>query len=149
MKFIFTTTVLKDSEMNATSLQVPDEIVVAMGKGKRPPVRVALGSYTYRTTVAVMGGMFLLPLAAVHREKAGVAAGQVVDVTIELDTEPRTVEIPDDLAAALAQDARLAMVFSSLSHSRRKEYVRQVTAAKTQATWERRIAKILAELRVS
>ena len=85
----------------ATGIQVPDELVEKLGSGRRPPVVVRIGDYTYRTTVAPMAGAFWVPLAAEHREAAGVAAEQEVDVDIELDTAPREVALPDDLAAAM------------------------------------------------
>jgi len=99
MKTTFTTTIWKDKEMNATALQVPADAVAALGKGKRHPVKVSLNGYTYRTTIAVMGGMFMLPLNAENRDAAGVKAGDEVEIALELDTEPRTVVVPEDLAA--------------------------------------------------
>ena len=89
----------------ATGLRVPDEVVEALGGGKRPPVAVTVGAHTYRTTVAPMGGASWIPLAAEHREAAGVQAGQQVDVRVELDTAPRETPLPDDLAAALDDGA--------------------------------------------
>ncbi len=146
MKTTFTTTVWKDKEMNATALQVPADAVAALGRGKRPPVKVSLNGYTYRTTIAVMGGVFMLPLSGEHREAAGVKAGDKVDITLELDTEPRTVTVPKDLAAALSKRRGAKAKFDALSYSARKEYVRQVESAKAQETRERRIAGIVAKL---
>jgi hypothetical protein len=103
----------------ATGIQVPDEVVEKLGSGKRPAVVVTISGYTYRTTVAPMGGDFWIPLAAEHREAAGVAAGQEVDVDIELDTAPREVALPDDLAAAMDEPARAA--FDGLAPSHKKE----------------------------
>src|SRR4051794_3277541 len=85
----------------ATGIQVPDEVVTALGSGKRPAVVVRVGDHTYRTTVAPMGGAYWIPLAAEHRQAAGVQAEQEVDVAIELDGAPREVAVPDDLAAAM------------------------------------------------
>ena len=85
----------------ATGFEVPPDVVARLGSGKRPPVRVTIGPHTYRSTVAVMGGMFLIPLNAENRAAAGVAAGDKVDITLELDTEPRMVTVPADLAAAM------------------------------------------------
>ena len=144
MKTTFTTTVLKDKEKSATGLQVPDEVVAALGKGKKPPVKVSLNGYTYRTTVAVMGGVFMLSLSAENREAAGVKAGDKVKITLELDTEPRTVDVPDDLATALSKKRGATAAFDALSYSVRKEYVRQVESAKAQESRERRIAGIVA-----
>ena len=143
MKTTFTTSVWKDKEMNATGLQVPAEAVAALGKGKRPPVKVSLRGYTYRTTIAVMGGMFMLPLSAENRGAAGVKAGDEVEITLELDTDPRIVVIPEDLAAELSKKRKAKAEFDTLSYSARKEYVRQVESAKALETRQRRIAKIV------
>ena len=99
----------------ATGLQVPDDIVSELGAGKRPAVRVSIGDYTYRTTVASMGGRYLVPLSAEHRAAAGVAAGDEVDVTIEADSEARQVPVPDDLRAALARDDAARTYFDGLA----------------------------------
>ena len=146
MSATFTTTVLKDEGSNATGLRVPAEAVAALGKQKRPPVKVTIAGYTYRTTVAVMDGKFMVGLSAEHREASGVKAGDQVKVTLELDTEPRTVTVPDDLAAALAEQPGAAAAFDALAYSIRKEYVRQVESAKAQETRDRRIAGIVAKL---
>ncbi len=146
MSITFTTTVLKDQEKSATGLQVPAEVIAELGKGKKPAVKVGMNGYTYRSTVAVMGGVFMLPLSAENREAAGVKAGDQVEVTLELDTEPRTVAIPDDLAAALAQKPGASAAFDTLPYSARKEFVRQVESAKAQETRERRIVGIVAKL---
>ena len=123
----------------ATGLRVPDEVVEALGGGKRPPVAVTVGAHTYRTTVAPMGGAFWIPLAAEHREAAGVQAGQQVDVRVELDTAPRATPLPEDLDAALDDAARAH--FSGLAPSHRKEWVRWVEEAKKPETRATRIAK--------
>ena|SRR3712207_3263334 len=129
----------------ATGIQVPDEIVERLGSGKRPPVVVTVGGHTYRTTVAPMGGAFWIPLAAEHREAAGVAADQEVDVTIELDAAPREVALPDDLAAAMDEPARTT--FAGLAPSHKKEWVRWVEEAKKPETRAARIAKTVESLR--
>ena len=146
MKTTFNTSVLKDDKVNATGLPVRADAVAALGTGKRPKVKVSLNGYTYRSTIAPFGDVFMLPLSAEHRKAAGVEAGDVVEVTLELDVEPRTVEIPPDLAAALAAKPGATAVFDALSFSTRKEYVRQVESAKAQETRERRIANIVAKL---
>lgn len=129
----------------ATGIPVPDEVVEQLGAGKRPPVVVTLGGHTYRTTVAPMGGTYWIPLAAEHREAAGVQADQEVDVTVELDTAPRTVELPDDLSAAMDDAARTA--FDGLAPSHQKEWVRWVTEAKKPETRTARIEKTVESLR--
>ncbi|MCC6803529.1 MAG: DUF1905 domain-containing protein [Anaerolineae bacterium] len=146
MKATFKTMVWKEPNMNATGIPVPAEAVAALGSHKRPPVKVTIGGYTYRSTVAVMDGNFMLPLSAENRDAAGVKAGDQIEVTLELDTEPRTVTVPDDLAAALAAQPGATEAFDALAPSMRKEYVRQVESAKAQATRERRIAGIVVKL---
>jgi hypothetical protein len=140
----FRTTVVLGGK-TATGLQVPDDVVEAMDAGKRPPVVVTVGGYTYRTTVAPMGGAFWIPLAAEHREAAGVQANDEVDVRIEVDTAPRDTALPDDLDAALDDDAR--SFFAGLAPSHRKEWVRWVEEAKKPETRAVRIEKTAAALR--
>lgn len=141
----FRTTLLLEGK-TATGIKVPAELVASLGSHKRPPVRVTIGNYTYRSTVAAYGDVFMLPVSAENREAAGIKAGDEIEVTIELDTEPRTVEVPNDLAAALAEKPGAREAFDALSYTMRKEYVRQVETAKAQATRERRIAGIVAKL---
>jgi hypothetical protein len=129
----------------ATGLRVPDEVVEALGAGKRPPVQVTLGAYSYRTTVAPMGGAFYVPLAAEHREAAGLAAGQDVDVRLELDTAPRKIALPADLDAALDDEGR--RTYHSLAYSHQKEWVRWIEEAKKPETRAARIEKTAAALR--
>ena len=141
----FRTTLLKAGK-TATGIAIPADVMDKLGPGKRPPVRVTINGYTYRNTVAVMGGKFLVGVAAEHREKAKVAGGDVIDVDIVLDTEPREVTVPADLAKALAKDKTLRKAFDSLSYTYRKEHVRSIEDAKTPETRQRRIEKAITEL---
>jgi len=121
-------------------MAVPDDVVARLGSHGRPPVRVTIGDYSYRSTITRMGGRYLLPVSAEVRGGAGIAAGDEVDVVIELDDQPREVTVPDDLAEALdAAHARAA--FDAMSYTHRKEHVRAVEDAKAPATRARRIAK--------
>ncbi|HJP80479.1 MAG TPA: YdeI/OmpD-associated family protein [Pseudonocardiaceae bacterium] len=126
----------------ATGFAVPDEVVEGLASGKRPAVKVTINGFTYRTTVARMGDRYLIPLNADNRTGCGVAAGDEVDVRIELDTEPRAVAVPQDFAAALDQ-AGIRPVFDGMSYTHRKEWVRSIEEAKTDATRQRRIGKAL------
>src|ERR1700677_4985358 len=108
----------------ATGIEVPDDVVAALGPGSRPPVTVTVGGHSYRTTAARMGGRFLIPLSAENRTAAGVAAGDEIDVNIEPDTAPRGVEVPADLAEALAKDEAAKTTFDALAFTHRKEWVR-------------------------
>ena len=141
----FTTTVLK-AGLNAAGIEVPANVIAALGSTKKPPVIVRLAGYSYRSTVAVMDGAFMIPLSQEHRAAAGVNAGDTLEVTLELDSEPRTVEVPDDLAAALSVKPGARAAFDGQAFSKRKEFVRQVEEAKTAETRERRITKIVAQL---
>jgi hypothetical protein len=118
-----------------------------LGAGRRPPVTVTLNGHTYRSTVAVRGGRYLLPLGAEHRSAAGVAAGDEVDVEVALDTAPREVEVPDDLRAALDGDPAARQAWERLSYSHQRQHVLAIEEAKAAATRERRIAKALEMLR--
>ena len=131
----------------ATGLVVPADVVDALGAGKKPPVRVTIGGHTYRSTVAVMGGRYLLPLNAENRAAAGVAAGDEVDVDVELDTEPREVAVPADLSAALEGDDAAREAFERLSYSHRRRHVMAIEDAKTPETRQRRVTKALEMLR--
>jgi hypothetical protein len=142
----FTSTLIQADDKNATGISVPPEIIAALGTQKRPKVVLTVNGYTYRSTVAPMGGAFMVGFNSDHRAASGIKGGDTIEVTIELDTEPRTVDVPDDLAAALAQKPGATAAFDGLAHSKRKEAVRQVEEAKTQETRERRIAGIVAKL---
>ena len=131
----------------ATGFQVPPEVVEALGSGKRPAVTVRIGGHTYRSTVAPMGGASYIPLAAENREAAGVAAGDEVEVEVELDTASRTVEPPADLAAALDAEPPARAFFDGLSNSNKKWHVLSVEGAKTEETRRRRIEKSVAMLK--
>jgi len=130
----------------ATGIEVPDDVVAALGPGSRPPVTVTVGGHSYRTTVARMGGRFLVPLSAEHRTAAGVAAGDQVDIDIEPDTAPREVEVPADLTDALARDDTARAAFDGLSYTHRKEWVRWVEEAKKADTRATRLAKTVEAL---
>ncbi|MDN5711588.1 YdeI/OmpD-associated family protein [Brevibacterium sp. BDJS002] len=139
----FSTTLLQLG--NNVGIEVPEDIVLGFGVGKRVPVIVTIAGYSYPSTTAVMGGKFLLPLAKEHREASGVSGGETHEVTLTHDTSSRETPVPDDLAEALGT-AGVREVFDGLAPSKRKEHVRQVESAKAEATRERRIAKIVDSL---
>jgi hypothetical protein len=131
----------------ATGIEVPPEIVASLGASKRPAVRVTINDYTYRSTVAPLGGTFMLPVSAEVRERASVAAGDEVDVDIEPDTEPREVTVPPDFTAALDDDADARRYFDGLSYSNKRRFVMGIEEAKSAETRQRRIAKAIGTLR--
>jgi len=142
----FRSTVLLGGK-TATGIEVPPAVVDALGSGKKPAVNVTIGKHTYRSTVATMDGKFMLPLSAENRQAAGVAAGDEIEVSLELDTAPRTLEIPADFQQALDQDAAAKTFFDSLSYSNRRRHTLSIDGAKTAETRQRRIAKAVESLR--
>jgi hypothetical protein len=141
----FRTTILQ-ARKTATGIEVPPDIVEALGSGKKPPVRVTINGYTYRSTVAVMGGVFMISVSAENRQAAGVAAGDEVEVDLELDTEPRVVTVPADLAGALDANPPARQKFDRLSYSHQLQHVLAVEGAKAAETRQRRISKTVADL---
>jgi uncharacterized protein DUF1905/bacteriocin resistance YdeI/OmpD-like protein len=138
---------IEQSGKTATGIRVPDEVVEDLGAGKRPAVRVTIKGHTYRSTVASMGGVFMVGVSAENRASAGVAAGDKVDVDIELDTAPREVTVPSDFAKALKRDAAARRTFDGLSYSNKQWHVLSIEGAKTDETRQRRIAKSISALR--
>src|SRR3954447_27008050 len=132
----------------AAAIVLDDEQVATVGEGaKRFPVVATVNDYTWRTSVARMGGEFLVGLNRQVREGAGVAAGDTVDVVVLLDKEPREVDVPDDLAAALEADAEAKAIFDALAFTHRKEYVRWITEAKKDDTRQRRVSQAIEMIR--
>ncbi len=142
----FRTTVERGGK-TATGLLVPDEVVAALRAGRRPPVQVTVGGHTYRTTVASMGGRFLMPLSAENRTAAGVAAGDDVEVDVVLDTAAREVTVPADLVDALEHDDQARQFFDDLAYSHRKEWVRWIEESKKIETRTSRIVRAVESLR--
>jgi hypothetical protein len=140
-------TILRPAGKTATGFGVPAEVVTALGQGQRPPVRVTINGYTYRNTVAVYNGEHWIGVSAEHRGGAGVAAGDELEVDLELDTAPREVEVPADLAAALDGAPEARRRFEALSYSDRRRHVLAVEGAKSPETRQRRIARTVETLR--
>ena len=131
----------------ATGIEVPPKVVEGLGSSKRPAVRVTINGHSYRSTIAPRGGVYMLPVSAEQREAAGIAAGDEVDVLLELDTAPREVEIPNDLAKALAKEPDAKRFFDGLSYSNKQRHVLSIEGAKTAETRQRRIDKAITMLR--
>ena len=131
----------------ATGFEVPPEAVEGLGAGKRPPVKVTINGYTYRNTVAVMGGVYMLGVSAEHRAGANVKAGDVLDVELELDTAPREVAVPPDLQAALDQDSAARKFFEGLSYSQKSWFALWIEGAKKEETRQKRLGEAVAMLR--
>jgi Bacteriocin-protection, YdeI or OmpD-Associated/Domain of unknown function (DUF1905) len=140
----FSTTMFQDG--NNTGIEVPADIVAALDAGKRPPVVVNVNGYEYRSTVAPMGGKYLLPFSADRRTESGIRGGDAIDVELTLDTAPRTVDVPADLQSALDASPAAAAAWDKLSYTYRKEHVRSVLDAKKAETRTRRIAAVVTKL---
>src|SRR5262245_61754059 len=140
------TTTLELAGKTATGFRVPAEVVEGFGRGKRPPVLVTINGYTYRNTVAVYDDEYLIGVAAEHREAAGVKAGDLLDVDLELDTAPREVDVPEDLARALDAKPGARLAFDALSYSNKRRITLSVEDAKTPETRQRRIEKSVSDL---
>ncbi|GAB2637861.1 YdeI/OmpD-associated family protein [Kribbella swartbergensis] len=144
MKF---TAELESTGKTTTGFEVPAEIVEALGGGAHPKVTVTVDGFTFRTSIARMGGRYLLGMSAERRTAAGVSAGDVLEVDVELDTAPREVDVPEEFAAALAANPPAQEFWQTLSYSKQQWHVLQVTSAKTEETKARRIEKSIGMLR--
>jgi hypothetical protein len=139
-------TVILTTGKTAAGIEVPPEVVAGLGSSKKPPVKVTLNGYTYRSTVATMDGKFMVGVSAEVRQHAGVAGGDTVDVTMELDTDKREIAVPDDLQKALNKDKAAKAFFESLSYSNKRRFVEPILAAKAPETRQRRIEKTVAQM---
>lgn len=130
---------------NNTGIEVPAEVIEELGGGRRPALVVTVNGFTYRSTVGVMAGKHLIPFSADKRRETGIGGGDALTVDVELDTAPRTVEMPEDLAQALAS-AGLRSAFDALSPSAQKAHVTAVAGAKAAQTRQRRIERVVESL---
>lgn len=128
-----------------TGIEVPPELVEQLGGGRRAAVNVTVNGYAYRSTIATMGGRFLIPFSSDKRAATGLEGGDPITVELTLDTAPRTVEVPDDLAAALAE-AGVRDAFDRLAPSARKAHITNVEGTKNEETRARRVAAVVTKL---
>jgi len=131
----------------ATGIEVPAKVVEGLGSSKKPKVQVVIKGYTYRTSIAVMGGKFMLPVSAEVRKNAGMAGGDTVEIEVTLDTAPREVEVPADFAVALARDAEARRSVEAMPYSHKLRHVLAIEGAKAAETRARRIDKAIVMLR--
>jgi uncharacterized protein YdeI (YjbR/CyaY-like superfamily) len=130
----------------AAGFVVPDEAMAALAAGRKPAVSVTINGHTYRSTVATIDGRPMIGVSAENRAAARVAGGDEIEVELQLDTAPRTVEVPADFAAALAAEPKARAFFDALNYSERRWFVLGVEDAKTPETRQRRIEKLTARL---
>jgi Bacteriocin-protection, YdeI or OmpD-Associated/Domain of unknown function (DUF1905) len=135
------------SGKSATGVQVPAEIVEKLGSSERPAAVVTIEGHQYRSTVASMGGKFMIPVRAEHRASAGAAGGNEVEADIKLDTKPRDVDVPVDFLRALDEYMDARRNFEALSYRGKRRFVLTILQAKIPRTRERRVAKAIMMLR--
>jgi hypothetical protein len=140
----FNTTIFQKG--NNLGIEVPQSVIEQLGAGKRPSVVVKIKNYIYRNTVGVMGGKFLIPLSSEHRKNVEVSGGETVEIDLEVDEQPRSIEVPETLAARLEDHPTAKAFFSTLAPSNKKKIVALVETAKTEATLNKRLEKIIADL---
>lgn len=141
-KLKFRTTLLQSGK-TATGIKIPDQVIGELNAGKKPPVKVTINGFTYRSTVAVMGGAFMVGVSAENRAGANVNGGDQIDVTIELDTEPREVAIPVEFKKALDKNATAKKIFETFSNSRKKALTLPIANAKSMEAKQRNITKAM------
>lgn len=138
---------LESTGKTTAGFEVPESIVEELGAGRHPKVAVTVNGFTFRTSIARMGGRYLLGMSVDRREQAGVAAGDVLDVLVELDTAPREVQVPEDLAAALEAEPDAKAFWDTLSYSKKQWHTLRVTGAKKAETRSARITQSVSMLR--
>lgn len=144
----FKTTLLQSESKNVMDIVVPPEIIANIGGGKRPPVKVTFSCYSYRNTVGVMLGKFMVGVPSEHRVKANVKGGDAIDVEIELDSTSREVVTPTDFATTLKK-AKFEKLFDGLAYSHRREHVCLIEDAKSPDTRIRRNERTIQKIVVS
>jgi hypothetical protein len=132
---------------NATGIPVPEHVVQGLGAGKRVPVIVTIGDFSYRNTVAPYKGEYMISLSSANREAAGLTGDEEIEVALEVDTAPREVDMPADFTSALATDSAARAAFDALSYSAQSRFTLDIAGAKTPETRQRRIDKALSTLR--
>lgn len=133
-------------EGNHASLLIPEWVLQELNTNKRAPLKVTVNGHTYQSTAVGVAGECRVVFPSSERKAAKAASGDLVEVTLELDSGYREVEMPKELMTALKSQG-LTKTFADLSYSKRKEFARQVSEAKTEETRIRRIEKVLTALR--
>lgn len=129
-----------------TGFRVPEAVVESLGAGGRPKVALTVAGHTFRGSIAKMGDAHWFGISSARRAEAGLAAGETHELEIVVDDAPRVVEVPDDLAAALAAAPGAGEAWSALSYSKQRAHAESVTGAKKPETRAARVAKVVAAL---
>lgn len=143
----YRTTIRQAEGSSATGIEIPDEVLTALGAGRKPAVKLLVNGYSYRSTVATVDGRYMVSFSSDHRAASGLAGGDAVEVDIEVDTSPREIDMPDDFAAALDAEPAARATFDGLSNSLKRYHVDLINGAKTDETRQRRIDKSVSVLR--
>lgn len=139
-------TTLRLFDATNTGIEVPEDVLAGLGRGRRVPVLATVNGYTYRTSVAPYAGMILMPFSKEHRQATGLSGGEEIEVELVPDDAPREVVIPEDLAAAFEDAPEAAAFFTGLSYTNRRAYVTWIEEAKRPETRAARIEKAIAML---
>ena len=130
----------------ATGVEVPADVVEKLGSNKRPLVKVTINGYTYPSSISARNGIFMIPVSAEVRENAGISSGEIIEVSVVLDTETRIIEVPAYFQSALDKSPKASQYFETLSNSNKKYFIGSIEQAKTQETRNRRIEKAITDL---
>lgn len=145
MSVTYSTLVIPDG--NHASIAIPDEVLAELGANRRAALRITINGHTYESTATAVNGECRVVFPSANRAAAGATGGDTVDVTLELITGYREVELHPEFAAAL-KDARLRDDFDRLAYSHRKEYARAIADAKADDTRQRRIDAAIEKIRL-
>ncbi|SPE41033.1 conserved hypothetical protein [Candidatus Sulfotelmatobacter sp. SbA7] len=133
---------------NATAIEVPKDIVKALGSGARPLIAVTVNGHTWRSRVALMRGQCPVGISAANRAASGIGEGDIVEVSLQVDNEPRVVRAPPDLAMALKNDSQARAAFDRLPYGLKRKHVAAIEEAKASEVRQRRIAKLVTMMRL-
>jgi hypothetical protein len=132
---------------NATGVEIPPDVMKALGSGPRPLIAVTVNGHTWRSRVALMRGQCLVGISAANRAASGIAEGDVVEVDLQLDAEPRVVPEPPDLAKAMDDDPEARAAFDRLPYGLKRRHVAAIEEAKASEVRQHRIARLVTAMR--
>lgn len=134
---------------NATAVEVPKDGIESFGAGARPPVAITINGHRWRSRIAVKDGKCLVGISAANRQASAISAGDLVEVLLELDEEPRTIPEPTDLSDALEKNKRARAAFDGLPFGLKRRHIAAIEDAKSLQTRQRRIARLVSDLQQS
>ena len=132
---------------NAAAVEVPKDGIESFGAGARPPVAISINGHRWRSRIAVKDGKYLVGISAANRRASSISVGDLVEVLVALDEAPRRVVEPTDVSEALNKDQRARAAFDRLPFGLQRKHVAAIENAKSLQTRQRRIAKLVSDLR--